>query len=76
MPSPAARRSRRKRWTTALAIAALAALAITAARAGQDTVAPGTIAPELAPAAWINSAPLTMAGLRGKVVLVDFWTYG
>jgi len=24
---------------------------------------------------WINSAPLTMAGLRGKVVLVDFWTY-
>ena len=25
---------------------------------------------------WFNSAPLTMAGLRGKVVLVDFWTYG
>jgi cytochrome c biogenesis protein CcdA/thiol-disulfide isomerase/thioredoxin len=24
---------------------------------------------------WINSNPLTMAGLRGKVVLVDFWTY-
>ena len=24
---------------------------------------------------WINSAPLTAAGLRGKVVLVDFWTY-
>jgi thiol-disulfide isomerase/thioredoxin len=24
---------------------------------------------------WINSAPLTGAGLRGKVVLVDFWTY-
>jgi thiol-disulfide isomerase/thioredoxin len=24
---------------------------------------------------WINSAPLTMQGLRGKVVLVDFWTY-
>jgi cytochrome c biogenesis protein CcdA/thiol-disulfide isomerase/thioredoxin len=24
---------------------------------------------------WINSTPLTMAGLRGKVVLVDFWTY-
>jgi cytochrome c biogenesis protein CcdA/thiol-disulfide isomerase/thioredoxin len=24
---------------------------------------------------WFNSAPLTMAGLRGKVVLVDFWTY-
>ena len=24
---------------------------------------------------WLNSPPLTMAGLRGKVVLVDFWTY-
>lgn len=24
---------------------------------------------------WINSEPLTMADLRGKVVLVDFWTY-
>jgi cytochrome c biogenesis protein CcdA/thiol-disulfide isomerase/thioredoxin len=25
--------------------------------------------------AWLNSAPLTPAELRGKVVLVDFWTY-
>ena len=25
--------------------------------------------------AWINSDPLTIAELRGKVVLVDFWTY-
>jgi len=25
--------------------------------------------------AWINSQPLTFASLRGKVVLVDFWTY-
>jgi len=24
---------------------------------------------------WLNSAPLTAAGLHGKVVLVDFWTY-
>ncbi|MEA5360404.1 cytochrome c biogenesis protein DipZ [Amycolatopsis sp., V23-08] len=24
---------------------------------------------------WLNSQPLTMAGLKGKVVLVDFWTY-
>jgi thiol-disulfide isomerase/thioredoxin len=33
-------------------------------------------APELTGiAAWINSPPLTMESLRGKVVLVDFWTY-
>ena len=25
--------------------------------------------------AWLNSKPLTQADLRGKVVLVDFWTY-
>jgi len=24
---------------------------------------------------WLNSGPLSPQGLRGKVVLVDFWTY-
>ncbi len=24
---------------------------------------------------WLNSAPLTAESLRGKVVMVDFWTY-
>ena len=24
---------------------------------------------------WLNAPPLTPAGLRGKVVLIDFWTY-
>ncbi|WP_144114107.1 cytochrome c biogenesis protein DipZ [Paraburkholderia sp. BCC1886] len=24
---------------------------------------------------WLNSPPLTVQGLRGKVVLIDFWTY-
>ena len=33
-------------------------------------------APELAGLSnWINSKPLTLRQLRGKVVLVDFWTY-
>mgnify|MGYP003298367193 CR=1 FL=1 len=36
----------------------------------------GEPAPELAGGAWINSEPLSMQGLRGRVVYVEFWTYG
>ncbi|MGJ7615669.1 MULTISPECIES: cytochrome c biogenesis protein DipZ [unclassified Variovorax] len=35
----------------------------------------GGFAPLTGAVEWINSAPLTPEGLRGKVVLVDFWTY-
>jgi thiol-disulfide isomerase/thioredoxin len=35
----------------------------------------GNAPPLEADGAWINSKPLTIAGLRGHVVLVDFWTY-
>jgi hypothetical protein len=43
---------------------------------GAELVAVGRPAPEIARGEWINSAPLTLAGLRGRVVLVEFWTYG
>lgn len=33
-------------------------------------------APELAAGDWINSEPLKLKGLRGRVVLIDFWTFG
>lgn len=33
-------------------------------------------APALAEGEWINSDPTTLENLRGRVVLVDFWTYG
>ena len=36
--------------------------------------AAGTL-PAFKPERWVNSAPLTAEGLRGKVVLVDFWEY-
>lgn len=47
-----------------------------------ETIAPLVPNPNAAPAPelteiahWINSDPLTMEQLRGKVVLIDFWTY-
>ena len=36
----------------------------------------GATAPDVAGENWLNSKPLTIAGLRGRVVLVEFWTYG
>jgi hypothetical protein len=39
-------------------------------------VAVGRPAPEITGGPWVNSEPLSLAGLRGRVVLVEFWTYG
>ncbi|MCM5681425.1 cytochrome c biogenesis protein/redoxin [Schlegelella sp. S2-27] len=45
--------------------------------ADRTPAAAGEPAPEFAGIDhWLNSAPLTMAQLHGKVVLVDFWTHG
>ncbi len=33
-------------------------------------------APEIVSPIWINSKPLKMEELRGKVVMVEFWTFG
>ena len=33
-------------------------------------------APELATGEWINSEPLKLKELRGRVVLIEFWTFG
>jgi len=45
--------------------------------AGDDQRLPdeGPLASFESATAWLNSEPLTPEGLRGKVVLVDFWTY-
>ncbi|HEV8615834.1 MAG TPA: hypothetical protein VGU22_10110 [Methylomirabilota bacterium] len=62
-------------WLAALGIgAAVAGLGISPA-VGQ-ALRLGQPAPEITGAPWINSPPLTTQGLRGRVVLVEFWTYG
>ncbi len=45
---------------------------VTPAKAAADS----RTAPELATGNWINSEPLTLKGLNGKVVLIEFWTFG
>jgi hypothetical protein len=51
------------------ALAAAAPLARAAARVGRP-------APEITGGPWVNGPPRSLAGLRGRVVLVEFWTYG
>jgi thiol-disulfide isomerase/thioredoxin len=55
---------------------------MTVAGSQLGTIASANAAPPMAPhaafgsaTAWLNSSPLTAAGLRGKVVVVQFWTY-
>lgn len=36
----------------------------------------GMKAPEITNDTWLNSAPLQLQDLRGKVVMVEFWTFG
>jgi len=43
--------------------------------AGSSLPVEGTFPPLTGATLWLNSPPLTPAALRGKVVLVDFWTY-
>ena len=59
---------------TWVAVAALIALLLTGLATAEIPV--GRTAPEFAAGAWINSEPLTLQQLRGRVVLIDFWTYG
>ena len=62
-------------WRASLIVVALAAWLVWESAAGQ-TSRLGTPAPDVAGERWINSAPLTTSGLRGRVVLVEFWTFG
>jgi hypothetical protein len=74
-----------KGWLAATAVAAgVAAWVVSGGgRAGYPRAervarasAPHGSAPEIRAARWINTAPLAPGSLRGKVVAVEFWTYG
>jgi len=56
-----------------LSVAAVLALGAARACAAQAAPAVGTQAPEISAQYWINSPPLSLAGLRGKIVVVEFW---
>ena len=43
--------------------------------AGSSLPVEGTFPPLAGATGWLNSPPLTPTALKGKVVLVDFWTY-
>lgn len=59
------------------AFVALGALvALTPGVGAQRGARVGQAAPEITGGPWINSKPLSLAGLRGRIVLVEFWTYG
>jgi thiol-disulfide isomerase/thioredoxin len=68
--------SRRSLVPRLLAAAAVSGGLLPAAHGAAQT-GRGASAPEFTGIdGWLNTdAPLTLAGLRGKVVLVDFWTY-
>ncbi len=43
---------------------------------GGESLSAGEKAPELTGiVTWVNTPPLTLSELKGKVVLIDFWTY-
>ncbi len=44
-----------------------------------DVLIPASVAkkaPEIAVGKWLNSEPLTLEGLRGRVIYIEFWTFG
>src|ERR1041385_5563259 len=47
---------------------------VTPTNVANETKAP--VAPEISGGTWINSDPLTLKSLRGRVVVVDFWPFG
>ena len=58
------------------AVLTLLALGMGAALAVAQAPGVGQAAAEITAGRWINSTPQTIGGLRGRVVAIDFWTFG
>jgi hypothetical protein len=59
-----------------LALAAVVGVALKAVVEAQGGAPLDRPAPEISGGPWINSPPLAPEVLRGRVVFVEFWTYG
>lgn len=67
---------RRGQSALAALVLAFAAAAARLSTAGEWPLADYGPAPEFTGIdAWLNSEPMTLDSLRGKVVLIEFWTY-
>ncbi len=53
----------------------VAAVPATVSAQHPDDAFVGQVAPELKVDEWFNSEPLTLEGLRGQVVLLEFWAW-
>jgi hypothetical protein len=66
----------RRVWLLVLVLAAVGAWVSLPRLVDGQGLPVGGRAPEITGGPWIGGPPLTLEGLRGRVVLVEFWTYG
>lgn len=67
---------RSRTLVAAALVAAVAAGTVLPAGSAERGARIGQPAPDITGGPWINSEPLSMERLRGRVVFVEFWTYG
>lgn len=64
------------RWGCLIALLLTGLFGWASPQARGQALKPGQLAADLTGGPWINGPALSMEGLRGRVVLLEFWTYG